>query len=221
MIQNTDINLETYKTIINIIYEEHNKHTKNWIENQVATYNLANKNICDIYTSNENEEYINQDFKRYMSSYLKTLGELYLKIMIRINEECNIVIRGRVKSPESINLKMSKKSKDDNGKFPIYRCLNDLLGIRIIDSNYNKNIELVEIYLNELRDQGKFRIRHLIRENKDYRAYHIYFRGLDNKYFPIELQIWNIENEQSNLTSHEIYKKEYTSWTDDYKNDLV
>lgn len=216
-----EINLETYKSIINIIHEEHNNSTKTWLEKQEKTYNLANKNISDVYTLNKNEEYIEPEFKAYMSSYIKILDELYMKIMLRINEECNLIIRGRVKSTESINLKMSKKAKQDNGKFSINRCLNDLLGLRIIDSNYNKNIDILESYLDELKDNQKIRIRHLNRENKEYRAYHIYFRGLDNKYFPVELQIWDKDNEQTNLVSHEMYKKEYTTWSDDYKNNLV
>ena len=216
-----EINLETYKSIINIIYEEHNNSTKTWLDKQEKTYNLANKNIIDVYTLNKNEEYIELEFKEYMSSYMKTLDELYMKIMLRINEECNLIIRGRVKSTESINLKMSKKAKQDSGKFSINRCLNDLLGLRIIDSNYNKNIVILEEYLNELKDNQNIRIRNLNRENKGYRAYHIYFRGLDNRYFPVELQIWNKHNEDTNLKSHEMYKKEYTSWSHDYKNNLV
>ena len=152
-----EINLETYKSIINIIYEEHNNSTKTWLDKQEKTYNLANKNIIDVYTLNKNEEYIESEFKEYMSSYMKTLDELYMKIMLRINEECNLIIRGRVKSTESINLKMSKKAKQDSGKFSINRCLNDLLGLRIIDSNYNKNIVILEEYLNELKDNQKYK----------------------------------------------------------------
>ena len=53
-----EINLETYKSIINIIYEEHNNSTKTWLDKQEKTYNLANKNIIDVYTLNKNEEYI-------------------------------------------------------------------------------------------------------------------------------------------------------------------
>lgn len=213
-----EINLETYKSIINIIYEEHNNTTKSWLEKQEKTYNLTNKNISDIYNISENSEYIENDFKEYIDSYINILDKLYAKIMVRINKENNLIIRGRVKSIDSINFKISRKSKQQNGKFPVSKCLNDLLGLRIIDSNYNENIKLLKNYLNETQHK---RIKHLNRENNDYKAYHIYFKGLDNTFFPIELQIWNKENEEINLKSHEIYKKEYTSWTNDYKNNLV
>lgn len=212
-----NLNLATYERIIHILYEEHNKHTKEWLETQPKTYNLGKTCICDICSSDKNGKIITENFKEYIYSYINSLMSLYFKILERIDNECNISIRGRIKSEESIILKIYNKNNQDTGKFPIEKCLNDLLGFRIIDPKYDENIDSLLMYFDGLAKESKMRIRHLNRLNGEYIAYHVYFRGADNKYFPIELQIWDAKNEAINLGSHESYKKEYTNWPKEYK----
>ncbi|MFD3158024.1 hypothetical protein ACFIJ5_14305 [Haloimpatiens sp. FM7330] len=214
-----NMNIETYEKIVHIIYEEHNKHVKKWINKQTKSYNLKKTCICDVCFNPDNKKSINEEFKKYMDEYIYTLDSLYSNILERIYKECNIFISGRIKNQDSIILKMYKKSNQDSGKFPIVKCLNDLLGFRIIDSQYSGNIENLIECLDKIKVNG-FRIKHLDRINGKYKAHHIYFQGIDNKSFPVELQVWDLKNEKVNLKSHEAYKKEYTMWPYDYKNNL-
>lgn len=85
------------------------------------------------------------------------------------------------------------------------------MGFRIIDKNYDSNIIELSLYLDELKER-KRRLVHTYRKSGDYRGYHIYFMGLNARYFPIELQVWDSKNERTNLISHDLYKKEYTYW---------
>lgn len=215
---NNVINMETYKKIIHIMYEEHNAHLNKWINGETNVYNLKKTCVCDVYSSCNDDILIKENFKQYMDKYIDTLNDLYLKIVERIYSECNIFVIGRIKGQESITLKLYKKSNEKDGKFPILKCLNDLLGFRIIDSQYTKNKDNLVKYLDDVISASKCRIKHLDRVNGDYKAFHIYFQGIDNKSFPLELQVWDLNDEKINLQSHEIYKKEYTSWPNKYKN---
>lgn len=211
------INVETYKKIIHIIYEEHNNYTKQWIQKQINPYNLGKVCMCDICNV-KNGVIISADFIKHIDSYKSELMSLYFDILGRIEKECNINIKGRIKNDDSIMLKIGKKAKQEDGKFPINKCLNDLLGFRIIDSEYGTNIAPLKVYLDDIIKNKKARIRQMKRNNGAYSAYHVYFRGENNYFFPVELQIWDKKDEKSNLASHVIYKKEYTSWPQDYKN---
>ena len=57
----------------------------------------------------------------------------------------------------------------------------------------------------------------MIRIKEGYRGYHIYFKQEKNIYFPIELQVWDSEDEINNYKSHKIYKEDYISWSEKYK----
>ena len=53
--------------------------------------------------------------------------------------------------------------------------------------------------------------------NKEYVASHLYIKP-SNQLFPWELQIWKKEAERNNLESHKLYKQDYTSWENEYKD---
>lgn len=212
------MNLALYEKVINIIYDEHIKATRQWLEDKVNQeiniYNLRKSCICDICNV---KGIILPEFKNYIASYKKdTLISLDFEILVRIHKKCNIFINGRVKNEDSIINKINKKFKQDSGKFSINKCLNDLIGFRIIDSDYDNNIYSLIGYLDKIKD--KCRIRHMKRVNGQYEGYHIYFKGIDNCYFPAELQVWSAKHETINLESHKIYKKEYVDWPQKYKN---
>lgn len=126
-----------------------------------------------------------------------------------------IFIIGRVKSPESIIEKLNRMNERDNGNFPINKCLNDILGYRIIDNNYNNNINGI-IKLIERFKEEKFRIKPVDRNLDSYKAYHIYFRGGSNMHFPIELQLWDKKDELSNRESHKKHKQSYIDKMDKF-----
>lgn len=211
------INIEKYKVALNIIYEEQNIHNKNWIsELDCKKIDLKKTLVCHIV--NKENMSINQEFKDYMNSYIKTLNILYIKILSRIDKELGVIINGRVKNAESIYHKLARKMNEEDGTFKINKYLNDLLGIRIIDKEYICNIDLLKSYLDQSKDLYKLRYYYKDDIITGYKGFHIYFQG-ENKYvFPIELQIWDKENESNNLLLHNLYKKDYTEWPKEYIN---
>lgn len=207
-------NITQYKQIVDILYEEHKKHTAQWLEDiEKNPYNLKKLQVRDVCSSNpENiDGFIKEDFLSYVDNYKSGLGLLYLKVVYKVYKEVGLTLGGRIKNDDSILLKLHRKRFEDEGRFPLNKYLNDLLGFRIIDSNYENNKKYLFSYVEALKSQ-KQRLRHKFRENGSYKGYHIYFMGNNNYAFPMELQIWDISNEKINLTSHEMYKKDYTYW---------
>lgn len=204
-------NIEQFKSLFNIINEEYTKYCKQWIENSTIEINLNKKCICDIYSS---EKGIDKKFKEYMDSFMDGLVIFNLNLVCEINKlGLGPVFRTRIKDPQSILDKINKKSKTKSGKYPIIKCLNDLFGIRVVDNNYKDNIENIK----EILENVEYKIRHMDRIKEMYKGHHVYFKQNTNIYFPIELQIWDSENEHSNYESHKIYKEDYISWTEEYK----
>ena len=205
------LNIDNFIKIFEIIRLEYQNYCTSWMQTTEYTINLKKKNVCDIFSINSG---INKEFKVYMDSFIDGLEELYFKIISRISEEVGVNTRGRVKEPQSILYKLYKKNEDNYGKFPVIKCLNDLLGIRIIDDSYKENINKIITYLNSI----EYNVKHMERNNNGYIGYHVYFKLKKNIYFPIELQIWDSKNEQNNINSHILYKQDYIVWKDKYNN---
>lgn len=214
----TSCTISNYCSIIEIIYEEHKMHTGKWLSNlPMSHYNLKKKQVRNVCSSNPDDidNFVDSDFLLYIDSFKSTLGILYAKILRRVKDETGVTLVGRIKNDDSILLKLHRKRFEDEGKFPLNKYLNDLLGFRIIDNNFNQNVGQVKSFLTEYKEQ-KGRIVHKYRENGEYKGYHVYFMGLNSKTFPVELQIWDYVDEVNNLESHESYKKDYTYWPEIY-----
>lgn len=205
------LNIENYIRIFEIISFEYKKYCESWSQKISYSINLKRKCVSDIFNINNG---MDEEFKIYMDSFIDGLTELYFNIISRIGIEVGIDVRGRVKEPQSIIDKLNKKNIEADGKYPIIKCLNDLLGIRIIDKRYKDNICIIIEYL----DSSEYKVRHMERNNNGYSGYHVYFRLEQNIYFPIELQIWDLENEQNNIASHILYKQGYIGWEEKYNN---
>lgn len=203
--------VEQYIKLFDIINKEYTSYCVRWNEYLTKQYNLGRVCVCDIYSL---ESGIDIEFKKYMDSFIDGLLRLSMTIVYEFNKlNSELKIRTRVKDPQSILYKINEKSKSDNGKFPINKFLNDLLGIRMVDSNYKENIELVK----KILDNTEYKVRHRLRILDSYKGYHVYFKQEKNIYFPIELQIWDSEDEANNYESHKIYKEDYIAWTEMYK----
>lgn len=114
----------------------------------------------------------------------------------------------RLKTPNSIKDKITKytKWKKEKGGVPICKCLNDIFGVRIIQSNAVNTEQIIDI-LKEHSINSK-----CIDSSKGYyNAIHVYFQNT-NFDFPWELQIWEKRNEENNTKSHAKYKQDYTEW---------
>lgn len=105
----------------------------------------------------------------------------------------------RIKSLQSIQLKYDRyyPSKE------IGSCFNDILGIRVIDKNYNidlsdDNIKHVDMINGKKNDDG-------------YRGYHIYYKK-SNYHYPIEVQFFIERDYIFNMWLHKyVYKYKDTN----------
>lgn len=88
------------------------------------------------------------------------------------------------------------------GKVPLNKCLNDLLGFRILV------IDLESVYATLKHDDRVTSITKMyLRTDGGYSGIHLYFKNGNNKFFPWELQIWDIEQSSSNEISHREHKQ--------------
>ena len=124
----------------------------------------------------------------------------------RFNTE-NSKINIRIKTRNSIEYKIQNYTKNhEDGKIPINKCLNDIFGIRLITKD-NYSFDEIKIFM-----KNKYPKLKVIDSTKgQYKATHVYFKE-DNFSYQWELQIWNENDEEKNIYSHEIYKQDYAKW---------
>ena len=107
---------------------------------------------------------------------------------------------------DKINRYYAEK-KHEYGKISINKCVNDILGIRLI-FNEEENLHEIMNYINK-----KYNNLKSIDSSKDgYVATHAYFIKNDNSKFQWELQLWNKKDVENNKECHEKYKQEYTKF---------
>lgn len=117
----------------------------------------------------------------------------------------NIQYFYRVKTRESIDDKINRYSSRPE-QYPVNHWLNDIFGARII-LNFEE-IKTIMDLLDEWQDQLNLQNWYL-RNKKDYRGLHIDFKNKSNFYFPWELQIWDVQDVQSNIKNHEKFKRNF------------
>lgn len=169
--------------------------------------NLKKKSIADIQKE--------QKIWNSILQYRKFMAAHQLDVLQEISSLQSDVSRisVRIKQLNSIEYKIYRYNVGElRGKVPINKCLNDLFGMRIImdDSFTHDDLKehIEESYLDmKLTDASK----------KEYVASHLYIKP-SNQLFPWELQIWKKEDERNNLESHKLYKQDYTSWENEYKD---
>lgn len=161
--------------------------------------NLKKTLVAEIY---EKELY------PYIMAYRSFLTVEFCRSLAEITcfQSEDLIINARVKTPNSIEDKIRRYSEKDGGRFPINKCFNDLMGLRVIYPHSDSAAEI-----------GSFLFDHGVHmkcrdsSNREYVATHLYFH-CGNEVFPWELQIWPKEPEQGNLNSHKEYKQDYTQW---------
>jgi len=121
--------------------------------------------------------------------------------------KANIAIRYfyRVKTRESIDHKIERYETGDN-QYPVNNWMNDIFGARIIldASLIAEVLELLDGW------QEEFGLKNWYLRNKDsYKGLHIYFKNKNNFYFPWELQIWDKNDINQNIESHERHKRSF------------
>ena len=161
-----------------------------------------------------NETGVDAIFQKLIDLYKTELTQFTLEL-VSLSEEYSGV-RFRIKQAESIREKIRYYlgPQHENGKVPINKSLNDFLGFRIFvqDVNLVHNRLEVDTSVNAIID------RMYMRDRDGYIGLHIYFRNRNNKFFPWELQIWSVNDSESNEESHKIHKqkRKYTLIPKDY-----
>ncbi len=193
--------------LIIFIEKEYIEFNEKWQNNNCYNkFNLKNNLVCDLLN--------NETLLETIFNYREFINENNIQLILdfkQFNSELSKV-NIRTKTKNSIEFKIKNYNDNhENGKIPIEKCLNDLFGIRIICSqklNYNEIRKFIKEKHQNLKciDSSK----------KEYIATHIYFKQ-DNFNFQWELQIWNKEDELSNINSHEKYKQEYVKWEKENK----
>lgn len=205
-----NIGLDYYSFIFKSIVDKYFKYCDEWDKLCDKKINLNKKQICDIYNLKNGE--IVPEFKDYIDSFSEIAEDLKFELLCDLGENVEFTedfkFTSRIKTRESLIQKILKKMREDDGKFSIKKCINDLLGLRIIDIDYKDNKEHIDSILEELKSNG-INIRNIERNlSTGYKAYHIYIIR-NNNTFPIEVQIWDKEHEEKNIELHSKHKEEY------------
>ena len=193
------------KKLIEFIQNEYNVVNEKWKSiNKNKSFNMKKTRVEDIFLDDQILNYV-YDY----IAFLKT-NTMDIEIMSTKMKELGInsKVNNRIKALNSIQLKIEKyNNSSEKGKIPINKCLNDLLGFRIICDNDITYDDILKI------KEDKFPYLKCIEAKRgEYRAIHIYFGKEDNKNFQWELQVWNKCMERSNLISHAKHKQEYIKW---------
>ncbi|WP_381403100.1 hypothetical protein ACFDA8_09060 [Staphylococcus epidermidis] len=205
------------KDLIIIIYEKMQVYADIFEERNENKINFKNKCVKDFV----------DDKAMYIKPELTNSIHLFIDIILMneleylVEDEEYLVFGKREKNKKSFYDKLFRyQEKEDwkgnKGAFPINKCLNDLLGYRIVVKH---NITLDMIYENLkkfITEKFGNKVSIYNASKLDYKALHVYFKP-SNFCFPCELQIWILEDEKSNLKSHETYKQGYLYW-EKYEN---
>jgi hypothetical protein len=208
------------KKLVLDICKLHNDFSKEWVRSgNYAPVNLKKKLIRDVSLVVDDREVfiLDNSFYSLIKNYVYKLEELVIDIDVEFTYQ-HLDCRLRVKQNESIvnKLKYYRVGKKDKGLYPLNKCLNDLLGFRIIVDDFDHDCVYFDALCENIKTE--YKIRKMNASKNGYKATHIYFYGESNTYFPWELQIWNSNDEEQNVRSHRIHKQEYVKWAAIYKN---
>lgn len=174
-----------------------------------------NKEVCKDFPSGINfgKKQVNHLIETYnlKNTFFTHLDKYYPNLRKYTQEDrfINLDLDFRIKERESLVYKLNKYYHgNEKGKMPIQKCINDILGFRIItESNLMDSEEFSEIC--EKLKKEKIIYFYYKRQDGDYQGIHLYFKGKSNNYLPWELQIWYNEHEEANRLSHAKHKQYY------------
>lgn len=198
--------MDELATLLNFLIKKHEEISELWKQSNDSNLYNGNKNVSHIFDDANIIKYIHQ-YREFI-----VLNESFQEEIKNLDLTIGTVTR-RVKDHNSIQYKLGQymSEKHNNGEVPIKKCLNDILGFRII---FHNNYDYEEIKKFILINFKNVKVINSFKEN--YRALHAYFVK-DNKNFMWELQIWNKEDEENNLISHHEYKQDYIAWVNEEK----
>ena len=197
--------MEELKILILCIENEFEKISEEWEKSHFyEKLNLGKKLVCDLY----NNPKLLATILRYRSFILTSTFNPSI-LFSDLNLKSGVF--SRIKAINSIQYKIeSYYHSRENGKIPINKCLNDIVGIRII---LNNEVSLIAIgnWIKSTFENLKV-IKAYRGEYGEYKAIHVYFGKGNNHLFQWELQIWLLKDSNKNLLSHHKYKQNYIKW---------
>lgn len=168
-----------------------------WKKELHQTRNLKHTNISDVWFPSSDTS---SEFFLELQAFYFVASKYAMRISL-------LGFRARAKQPNSILAKLQKYiTAKEQGKVAISKCLNDLVGARIIVSNDTEYVDMLEELQTYFAEDRNVRVVKSF--HGSYNAIHIYIQE-ENSTFPWELQIWKQEDELTNGASHRIYKQEY------------
>jgi len=180
--------IESVKEIVSEINRIHGEYSKDYFETgKVEKINLS-RTISKVPV-------------KHIYNYRLNLHESINDYLIK----SNISIRYfyRVKTRESIDSKIERYASQPD-QYPVNNWMNDIFGARIILTQ--EEIENVIEHLDSW--QNEFGLKNWYLRDKDgYKGLHIYFKNQSNFFFPWELQIWDVNDVDSNIENHERHKR--------------
>jgi len=193
-------------------------HFGNMSKNKI--WNLKSKRIDDVLEDSK----IFEEFENYVDEYRSKLN-FVVAYSEFIDDYSKFDGRNRVKQKDSIQNKLfyyqSKKSTN-HGKVPLQKCLNDLLGFRLVFNDfYPDEPEFCKLITSLKKDLN---LMNCFPSNKEgYKGYHIYFKNGKNQFFPWELQVWNTEDVRNNEKAHRKHdaKRKYIEWPKQYEEGIL
>lgn len=209
--KNKNIDYAFIIKVINVINKQHIKYTENFLNNYPKPVHLKKKRVDHIITGQESDYTLDFLFEDYLTKYCKKLSFTQLFVKQEISKMASYEFTLRVKQPESRLSKLLtyRFEKAEKGKLSVNKCLNDLFGCRVI-LEFNSINDAYNILEQKLKDYDFIKLNK--KDTQGYKAIHIYFEGLNKKYFPWELQIWHKDDEISNKKSHANHKQSYLKW---------
>lgn len=178
------------------------------IEKEVThKINYSSKRIDHLYKDTQ----LSSEFMNYFEIYIIRISSLINSDRIDelSNEYRELYLRVRDKERKSLKEKIVRyKTSTEEGKVPIQKCINDLLGFRIVtNADYRNNADFKKMC--EKLKKDKVIYSFYTRTDEDYKGIHLYFKNKSNLYLPWELQIWHQGHMRSNYESHLLHKKNY------------
>ncbi|MDT2859202.1 hypothetical protein P7H71_04695 [Lactococcus lactis] len=192
-----DQDIDSCLEVIKIVYEINAIHKKFSLDRA----DFLNKNLTKTVRSVVGAAGINNDFLLQINKYKSELNANFISFS---EIQSSVPIRYRIKQSESINEKLLYYMSEAHlfGKVPLNKCLNDFLGFRIL-------VDDLDVIYNSLEtnDDLKTIVKMYLREDGEYKGLHIYFKNGNNRFFPWELQIWDINQSVQNESSHQKHKQ--------------
>ncbi|MHA7612282.1 nucleotidyltransferase family protein [Weissella viridescens] len=192
--------MERLSEIIDTINFQQQLFNSNFSQENKMNINFGSRGITECM----NYSIFPENIEKYIEFLnLKFIGsEEYFKDTVSLN------LVSRIKLKDSIYKKLHQYSLREikTGRIFMIKCLNDLMGFRIILENVDENKDEIRKLLEEKKSSETL-WRYYERNDGDYIGIHCYFK-VNNLCFPWELQIWDKKWEKKNLEDHKRHEQE-------------